>query len=71
MSPREFIDLIRKAKPGERIVYHTGILIADRFFNKELNRTANTAYDEYEIGNCVLIQKRVDPVTCQYIAVRV
>jgi hypothetical protein len=55
MTKTEFLERVSNAKPGDRIVYHVGLLMADRqsanwqtpeakAVSKALNETANAAW---------------------------
>lgn len=64
------LNLLTKAKAGEAFAYHTGNLIADRDMNAGVAKIANHARDLYERGLVTLVQKRIVPGVCAYLAIR-
>lgn len=69
MNAEQFNDALSKAKRGERVAYHSGVLMRDRLYNPEVDARAKAAWKAHEEGRCVLVQRRVDASTCQYLAV--
>lgn len=69
-AAEQFTDALTKAKRGEAIAYHSGLLMLDRLYKPELDAVAVAAWKAQEAGLCMLFQRRVDRLTCQYIAVR-
>lgn len=70
---QQFVEALSRARKGARIVYHTGLLMRDRLFDRELNNTAWGAWNAYIEGRCTLIQRRIvgaEPSACEYIAVK-
>jgi hypothetical protein len=51
------------------IRYHTGLLMLDRLNNPVVDERARKAWDAYERGECVLLQRRVSPGFCEYFAI--
>jgi hypothetical protein len=70
MNGEQFKTALSKAKRGEAIAYHSGLLMRDRLFKPDVADVGNAAWKAYEAGECVLFQRRVDMSTCQYLAVR-
>lgn len=81
MTRNEFIKRLNAAKPGERIIYHTGLLMADRKWHidappaeadklRTINDTANEAYHAATLNQCHLFQERVQVGICHYVAVK-
>lgn len=64
------VEKIKAARPGERIVYHEGALIADRAKRPDLIGTATAAWDAHEQGTVMLAQKRLAEDRFAYLAVR-
>lgn len=50
MSFDDFASVMRKAKPKQRILYHTGNLIEDREHNHELDKIARFVMAMYELN---------------------
>jgi hypothetical protein len=50
-------------------VYHTGLLMRDRQSNDTVNAIALRAWRAYEAGVVALVQSRLKPGTCGYVAV--
>jgi hypothetical protein len=74
MTRSEFIKKLNSAKPGERIVYHTGLLMANRKVasdsRKNIEEAAEEAMKSYRRGQCHLFQERVQVGICNYLAVK-
>ena len=64
---------LKHAPKGARIVYHTGSLWVDRYWNREGREMAKVAWNAYMDDKVALFQKRLGVVgeNCfQYIAVK-
>jgi hypothetical protein len=68
----EFRNWAARAAPGNGIVYHRGHLGSDRVqpFRAELRRVADLAGMLAERGQVLLVQKRIGPESCAYIAIK-
>lgn len=71
MTLEQFKRWIRKAEHGDSVVYHQGVLMRDRQLHKDPKLFAEAAYEAYERGEVALVQKRISPVSCAYIAQRI
>lgn len=75
-----FIYWMSKARPGEKAVYYDGFLMMDRerFLNAggtvdmfpQAIKAARVAWKAYMDGRVVLVQKKKDACSYEYIAVR-
>ena len=66
-----FITAVRAAHKGERIVYHVGSLMYDRLVGPEFQAIHATAVAAMELsteGKCLLMQRKVGPLTYEYMA---
>ena len=70
INGEQFTTALDKAKRGEEVSYHSGLLMRDRLFNPEVAGVANAAWAAYAEGKCLLFQRRADGGTCQYFAVK-
>lgn len=75
MTKQDWVDFILRAKPGQQIVYHRGLLMQDRDepFGLEAHKIGKMAWNAYQAGKVVLLQRRIhdaEPSACEYIAVR-
>jgi hypothetical protein len=70
MNNDQFRAALAKAKRGEEVAYHSGLLMRDRLFKTEVAGVANAAWDAYANGECLLFQRRADGGTCQYFALK-
>lgn len=71
---------LQRAKPGERIEYHRGLLMYDRCARPQTHRefvqaceadnAGYAAWYWYEAGAVDLVQQRIDERSCAYLAVR-
>ena len=57
-SAEEFRLKVRNLRPGTRIVYHVGNLLYDREQDKWVHRRAQIAWEAYEAGQALLLQRR-------------
>lgn len=74
MTPEEFSEWKTNAKIGERLVYHVGLLMADRQSppdGESLGVLAGEISTAANRGHIVLLQERVEPLVCRYYAVRI
>ena len=76
-----FIQALAAMERGSRIIYHTGDLAFDRYYNnsyppaarekaKNLARFANFIYKLYQEGRLLLVRRRVAKCTFEYMAVK-
>lgn len=67
----EFMGWLGQAQPGDAVVYHRGILAADRrrIPNRDLNRLANLASWAATCGLVDLLQRRHGFEDASYLAV--
>jgi hypothetical protein len=82
ISPEKFQNWLVLAPAGDRLVYHTGQLAAEREREKEFgsrtitiyiepeNTVATMAYNAYTLGRVELVQKRVADHVFDYIAIK-
>lgn len=77
MNTKEFERFVTSARPGARVVYHTGLLMADRLLDKAVDAVAREAAIAEGQGKVHLVQRRLDSGTslypdgeCEYIAER-
>lgn len=74
-TTEQFYDWLKFANPGDRVVYHTGYLAADRlkkeeFLNDSINYMAIAVWNAYERGKVTLFQCRDKVNSVHYVAVR-
>ena len=76
-----FIQALAAMERGSRIIYHTGDLAFDRYYNnsyltatkekaKDLARFANFIYKLYQEGRILLVRRRVAARAFEYMAVK-
>lgn len=73
ISRTDFLSQIETAKPGTKIIYHTGSVMADRQIGQTfltVNAVAAAAYDAYLNGQVTLVQKTLAPGIHDYIAIK-
>jgi late competence protein required for DNA uptake (superfamily II DNA/RNA helicase) len=70
MNGAQFSAALGKLRRGERMVYHNGLLMADRCYHVDADSVARAAMSAYTAEKCLLFQRRVDQRVCQYIAVK-
>ena len=74
---RAFRMALDNARPGTKIVYHTGDLAYDRDYNtaltpatqKDIGRIADGAYEASMTGKVHLFQRKLDLYTYEYQAI--
>jgi hypothetical protein len=71
MTAKELFDALNRATRGERVLYHTGLLMRDRQRDEVLNETAAAAWAEWLRGAGLLFQRRVSDRACDYYIVKV
>lgn len=71
MTIKQLFDALHRAARGERVLYHTGLLMRDRQRNPVLNDMAAAAWTLYERGEALLFQKRSSDGACDYYIVKV
>ncbi|CAA6603859.1 conserved hypothetical protein [Rhodospirillaceae bacterium LM-1] len=71
-SMSELDDWFKQAAPGEAVIYHRGLLVADRAtaFRSELKQVADRVRWLAQRGQVLLVQKRIDAENCDYVAVK-
>lgn len=75
MTHKDFTRWLNSARKGQSATYHIGNLQYDRLDASKLesaavDRLANTAWEASREGWVSLVQRRVAPGTCAYIAQR-
>lgn len=73
MTRNDFLSALSFARRGDRVTYHTGLLMADRRQGatfQAIHGAACAAWDACTQGVCTLVQRRIDRGTCDYIAVK-
>ncbi len=73
MNRVSFLTALATAKPKDCIIYHTGYLLHDRQFGPEFQNVhaiATAAYEAYDEARVTLVQKRIAPGVCAYVAVK-
>lgn len=67
---KEFNKWLRESPRGDCIAYHTGFLWVDRAHSTTLDALGDAAWRAHEAGDCVLVQRRVSPGVCDYLAIK-
>jgi ferric-dicitrate binding protein FerR (iron transport regulator) len=73
MTRVSFLAEVATARPGDEIIYHTGLLMMDRMFGPEFQNVhaiATAAMEAWKEGRVHLVQKRVARGICAYIAIK-
>ena len=73
MTRVSFLAELASARKGDTIVYHTGLLMMDRLFGPTFQNTnyiAIAAMEAWEQKRAHLVQKRIAPGVCAYMAVK-
>ena len=66
-------ELIPTMEVGQAIVYHVGSLMHDRLRGpafQTVHGAAQAAWDAYERGEVTLVQRKLAPLTFEYIAIK-
>lgn len=71
MTTKQLFDALHRAKRGDVIIYHTGLLMRDRQRNALVNETAAAAWALHLRHEVCLWQNRVSPGVCDYYVVKV
>ena len=72
MDPvNEIVPALNAIRPGEKVIYHVGLLAADRELSKSTAHIAATAWRLSNAGRVKLVQRRIRPLVCEYIAIGV
>lgn len=66
----QFREWLERAKPGARIVYHTGHLCADREEWVWIDELGHAAWEAFQAKKAHLVQKRVERNVFYYVAVK-
>lgn len=75
----DFVAWSKRSEPGEKVVYHTGLLMRDRQYTdrgsvpvvgSRLCNLAKSVMAIAEAGEIALVQKRLDNYNCEYLAVK-
>jgi hypothetical protein len=73
-TAREFDAKVDALKRGEVVVYHQGLLMRDRQFDTAEAHTVHAlglrAWRAAEAGVVALVQRRLEPGVCAYLAVK-
>jgi hypothetical protein len=68
-TPHKFRQAMRTGRVGDHIIYHTGLLLADRRL-PAVGALAREVWKAYKDKQVCLIQRRLsDPFGCEYVAV--
>ncbi len=72
LTEADFREWAARTAPGDGIVYHRGHLGSDRAqpFRAELRHVADHARMLADRGQVLLVQKRIGPEICAYIAIK-
>ena len=73
MNRVSFLATLACARRGERVQYHSGLLMYDRQhgpFFQNVHAIAHAAWEAFEAGRCTLVQHRINPTVCDYYAVK-
>jgi hypothetical protein len=73
MTRMQFLTELATAKPNEWVVYHTGNLLYDSQFGEDVpavKAVAVAAMEAWDETRVHLVQKRVSPGVCAYIAIK-
>ena len=73
MTRASFLADLATAKPGDKIVYHTGLLMMDRMFGptfQNVHAIGTAALEAWDENRVHLVQKRIAPGVCAYIAIK-
>ena len=73
MTRMSFLADLSTAKAGDKIVYHTGLLMMDRMFGptfQNVHAIATAALEAWDENRVHLVQKRIAPGVCTYIAIK-
>ena len=76
-----FAKFLNTAQAGEWLTYHSGALArdraelggasdADRAVAREIDKVATAIWEAAQAGEVTLTQRRINPSTCEYSAVR-
>lgn len=68
MDGVQFNVALERARKGERITYHVGLLMSDRNYFVEVDNVARAVWQAHLDGKVHLLQRRVSPTSCQYYA---
>lgn len=69
LTGAQFANELARARKGDHIVYHIGVLMADRVYDVEVDSVARAAWQAHVDDKVRLFQRRVRPSACQYVAV--
>ena len=76
-SARLFLAWLKRAQPGEVLVYHRGLLAHDRARSdlteperRHVARIADAAFEAAERGHVCLVQRRHGPGDFSYLAIK-
>ena len=70
MTRNEFQTALACMKSGAAFVYWRGSLHEQRQKGTQLDALAEAVWLEHLAGRCVMVQRRVDPVTYDYVAIK-
>lgn len=69
-NSRQFDSLVASMPRGQRMTYHEGLLMRDRQTDDRVHAVAARAWSGMECGALALVQKRLGPGSCAYVAVK-
>lgn len=71
MTLEGFDHWLKRARRGARFVYHRGLLMRDREFDKVVKDKQRAIRAGYESGVVALVQRRVEWGVCDYVAIKI
>ena len=60
MTATDFQVWVISARRSERLLYHDGLLMRDRFLNERVNELAKAAMEASRVGKVMLVQTRIE-----------
>lgn len=70
MTIKKLFEALALATRGQRVVYHTGLLMRDRQHDADLNALASAAWELFKRREALLFQRRVSEGICDYFIVK-
>jgi hypothetical protein len=64
------VDAFVKARRGDEIIYHNGLLMRDRQTDQHVHVRAEYAYTKHLLGEAMLFQRRISDTKCAYLMVK-
>jgi hypothetical protein len=66
---QELLMPYARPRPGKSVVYYTGFLMFDRKANRDLDKPAREAWEDYFSGHVLLVQRKVSDTKFDYVAI--